>query len=140
MNRRRTYGPAALTILGVLASGLVAAGCGTASSGAAPGGAFVPAGTNSAHAARATRLAAAADSGVAGCTALLATHQVPAWGYPKIRAEFASSRWADLRAAGTAYVDLAVTLQHVRAYAYQTVWSYQRLSSTCVRHDWKNSR
>lgn len=134
MNRRRTYGPAALTILGVLASGLVAAGCGTASSGA------VPAVTNSAHAARATRLAAAADSGIAGCTALLGTHQVPAQGYPKIRAEFAGSRWADLRAAGTAYVDLAVTVQHVRAYAYQTVWSYERLSSTCARHGWKNSR
>jgi hypothetical protein len=121
-----------LTILGVLASGLVAAGCGTKTSGA-----FVPAADNSAGA---TRLAAAPDTGIAGCTALLGTHQVPAHDYPKIRAEFAGSRWPDLRQAGTAYVDLAVTVQHVRAYAYQTVWSYQRLSSTCTRHGWKNSR
>lgn len=133
MNRRRTYGPAALGIIGVLASGLVAAGCGTVR-----GGALAPA--TSGHAARATGLAAAADSGITGCTALLSTHQVPAEGYPKIRAEFTGSRWADLRDAGTAYVDLAVTLQHVRAYAYETVWSYQRLSSTCVRHGWNSRR
>ena len=92
MNRRRTYGPAALGIIGVLASGLVAAGCGTVR-----GGALAPA--TSGHAARATGLAAVADSGITGCTALLSTHQVPAEGYPKIRAEFTGSRWTDLRDA-----------------------------------------
>ena len=55
--------------------------------------------------------------------------------YPKIRAEFAASRWPDLRSAGTAYVDLAMQLPW-RAYTdgYETVWFYQRLSAACARH------
>ena len=55
--------------------------------------------------------------------------------YPKIRAEFAGSRWPDLRNAGTAYVDLAVQLPHARyTDGYETVWFYQRLSAACAKH------
>ena len=59
-------------------------------------------------------------------TLSLATQDVPAADYPVLRAEFAGSRWPDLRTAGTAYIDLAD--------GYQTVWSYQRLSATCAKH------
>ena len=45
------------------------------------------------------------DSGLAGCTSLLSVHPVAASDYPKIRPQFAGSRWPDLRTAGTAYVD-----------------------------------
>jgi hypothetical protein len=75
------------------------------------------------------------DSGLAGCTSLSGTRQVPATGYPKIRAQFAGSRWPDLRTAGTAYADLAVQLRHARyTDGYQTVWFYQRLSAACAKH------
>jgi hypothetical protein len=76
---------------------------------------------------------AAADSGLAGCTSLSSTH--PAIDYPKIRAQFAGSQWPDLRAAGTAYVDLAVKLRTARGTdGYETVWFYQRLAAGCARH------
>src|SRR5579862_5803509 len=57
------------------------------------------------------------DSGLVACA------------YPKLRAEFAGSRYRDLRTAGTAYVDLAVQLLQARGGTdgYQTVWFYQRL-------------
>ena len=45
------------------------------------------------------------DSGLLACTYPLSTHDVPAADYRKIRAQFAGSRWPDLRNAGTAYVD-----------------------------------
>jgi hypothetical protein len=78
---------------------------------------------------------APADSGLAGCAALTSTHQVPAVGYRKIRAQFADSRWPDLRTAGTAYADLAIQLHHARyTDGYQTVWFYQRLSAACAKH------
>jgi hypothetical protein len=79
-----------------------------------------------------TRTGEAADSGIAGCTALLGAHQAAASNYPKIRVQFARSHWPDLRAAGMAYADLAVQLQTARADGYQTVWFYQRLS-LCLR-------
>ena len=53
---------------------------------------------------------ASQDSGLAGCAYPLSTQDVPAADYPKIRAQFAGSRWPDLRIAGTAYVDLAMQL------------------------------
>ena len=82
------------------------------------------------------RLAPApADSGIAGCTALLSGHQVAAADYPRIRSEFAASQWPDLRAAGTSYVDLAVKLRTARADGYETVSFYQRLAIACARHD-----
>ena len=74
-------------------------------------------------------------AGLVACTYPLSTQDVPATDYPKIRAEFASSRWPDLRTAGTAYVDLAVALRTARGTdGYQTVWFYQRLSATCAEH------
>ena len=75
------------------------------------------------------------DSGLVACAYPLATQDVPAADYPKIRAEFAGSRFPDLRTAGTAYVDLAVQLLHARGTdGYQTVWFYQRLSAACAKH------
>jgi hypothetical protein len=78
---------------------------------------------------------APADIGLAGCTSLSATHRLDVIDYPKIRAQFAGSRWPDLRTAGTAYVDLVVQLRTARGTdGYQTVWFYQRLSAACARH------
>ena len=75
------------------------------------------------------------DSGLVACTYPLSTQDVPATDYPKIRAEFAGSRWPDLRNAGTAYVDLATALLTARGTdGYQTVWFYQRLSAACAKH------
>jgi hypothetical protein len=75
------------------------------------------------------------DSGLVACTYPLATQDVPAAEYPKLRAEFAGSRWPDLRDAGTAYVDLAGQLLTARGTdGYQTVWFYQRLSEACAKH------
>jgi hypothetical protein len=76
-----------------------------------------------------------ADSGIAGCAALSGAHQVAAADYPGIGSQFAGSRWPDLRAAGTSYTDLAVTLLRARnTDGYETVWFYQRLSIACARH------
>jgi hypothetical protein len=81
------------------------------------------------------RPGAPADSGLAGCTSLSATHHITAADYPKIRAQFAGSRWPDLRTAGTAYLDLVVQLRTARGTdGYQTVWFYQRLSAACAKH------
>jgi hypothetical protein len=75
------------------------------------------------------------DSGLVACAYPLATKDVPAAEYPKLRAEFAGSRWPDLRHAGTAYIDLAVQLLTPQyTDGYQTVWSYQRLSAACAKH------
>jgi hypothetical protein len=81
-----------------------------------------------------TASAAPQDSLVA-CAYPLSTQDVPATAYPTIRAQFAGSRWPDLRTAGTAYVDLAMQLSTARwTDGYQTVWFYQRLSAACARH------
>jgi hypothetical protein len=83
-----------------------------------------------------TSLAAQHDSGLVACAYPLATQDVPAAEYPKLRAEFAGSRFPDLRTAGTAYVDLAVALLTARGTdGYQTVWFYQRLSAACAKHE-----
>jgi hypothetical protein len=75
------------------------------------------------------------DSGLVACAYPLSTQHVPTADYPKIRAEFADSRWPDLRHAGTAYVDLATAPRTARGTdGYQTVWFYQRLSATCAKH------
>jgi hypothetical protein len=82
-----------------------------------------------------TGSAAPRDSGLVACTYPLATQDVSAAEYTKLRAEFASSRWPDLRTAGTAYVDLVIALRTARGTdGYQTVWFYQRLSATCAEH------
>jgi hypothetical protein len=75
------------------------------------------------------------DSGVDACAALALVHQVRATQYPSIRADFAHSRWGNLRTAGTAYVDLATALlRATHAYGGETVWFYERLSATCAAH------
>jgi hypothetical protein len=75
------------------------------------------------------------DSGLVACAYPLSTQHVPPAEYPKLRAEFAGSRWPDLRNAGTAYVDLATQLLHARGTdGYETVWFYQRLSAACAKH------
>lgn len=75
------------------------------------------------------------DSGLAGCTSLSSAHYVAASDYPKIRTQFAGSRWADLRTVGTAYTDLAMQLlRTVASDGYETVWFYQRLSAACGKH------
>jgi hypothetical protein len=82
-----------------------------------------------------THPAAPRDSGLVACTYPLSTQDVPAADYRKIRAQFAGSRWPDLRNAGTAYVDLAMALSDARyTTGYQTVWFYQRLSAACAKH------
>jgi hypothetical protein len=82
-----------------------------------------------------TASAAPQDSGLVACTFPLSTQDVPAADYQKIRAQFAGSRWPDLRNAGTAYVDLATQLLTARGTdGYQTVWFYQRLSAACAKH------
>ncbi len=75
------------------------------------------------------------DSGLVACAYPLSTHPVTAADYRQIRAEFAGSRWADLRTAGIDYIDLAVQLLTARGTdGYQTVWFYQRLSAACAQH------
>ena len=75
------------------------------------------------------------DSGLVACGYPLSTQSVPAADYQKIRAEFAGSRWPDLRNAGTAYVDLATQLLSAPSSdGYETVWFYQRLSAACAKH------
>ena len=75
------------------------------------------------------------DSGLVACSYPLTTQDVSAADYQKIRAEFAGSRWPDLRNAGTAYVDLAVQLPTARyTDGYQTVWFWQRLAAACAHH------
>jgi hypothetical protein len=82
-----------------------------------------------------THSGAPQDSGLVACTYPLSTQDVPAADYQKIRAEFAGSRWPDLRNAGTAYVDLATQLPTAQyTDGYQTVWFYQRLSAACAKH------
>jgi hypothetical protein len=82
-----------------------------------------------------THTGAPQDSGLVACAYPLSTQDVPAAGYPKIRAQFAGSRWPDLRTAGTAYVDLAIALRTARGTdGYETVWFYQRLSAACAKH------
>ncbi len=75
------------------------------------------------------------DSGLVACAYPLSTQDVPAADYLRLRAEFAGSRWPDLRNAGTAYVDLAMQLPNARyTDGYQTVWFYQRLAAACKKH------
>jgi len=76
------------------------------------------------------------DSGLAACSALSAAqHHATVTNYPRLRDQFAGTRWPDLRTAGTAYADLAVKLQTAKnTDGYETVWFYQRLSTACAKH------
>jgi len=133
MNRVRRHGLAAATAFCVLAVTLPAAGCGAA----APRGAPALGAGSASNRASTGQPGQAADSGIGGCTALLAAHQAAASHYPRIRAQFRHAQWPDLRVAGMSYVDLIVALQTARADGYQTVWFYQRLSLACAKHGWK---
>ncbi len=83
-----------------------------------------------------THSSAPQDSGLVACAYPLSTQDVAATAYPKIRAQFAGSRWPDLRTAGTAYADLAMQLLNARGTdGYETVWFYQRLSTACAQHE-----
>jgi hypothetical protein len=75
------------------------------------------------------------DSGLAACAYPLSTHHVTAARYRQYRAQFAGSRWPDLRTAGTDYVDLATALLTARGTdGYETVRFYQRLTAACTQH------
>lgn len=75
-----------------------------------------------------------ADSGIAGCAALLGAYQATP-DYPRIRSQFAGSQFPDLRAAGTSYIDLVAKLRNARGTdGYETVWFYERLSIACAGH------
>jgi hypothetical protein len=133
MNRIRPHGLAALAALSVPVVILLVTGCGATG----PGGSSVLGAARSSDPTSTIQPREAADSGTAGCTALLRARQPTARDYPRIRAQFADSPWPDLRVAGRSYVDLVVKLRTARADGYETVWFYQRLSAACTRHGWK---
>jgi len=82
-----------------------------------------------------TRSDAPHDSGLIACRYPLSTQDVPVADYARLRAQFAGSRWPDLRNAGTTYVDLATQLPTARyTDGYQTVWFHQRLTAACAKH------
>ncbi|HTZ29869.1 MAG TPA: hypothetical protein VMC83_38090 [Streptosporangiaceae bacterium] len=74
------------------------------------------------------------DGGLAGCAALSGTHQLAVGDYQKISAQFASSRWPDLRFSGVAYADFAAMLLIKPGYGGETVWFYERLADACALH------
>jgi hypothetical protein len=81
-----------------------------------------------------THSGARPDGGLVACAYPLSTQDIPAAAYPAIRAQFAASRWPDLRTAGIDYVDLAMQLSQPQGTdGYQTVWFYQRLSAACAQ-------
>jgi hypothetical protein len=81
-----------------------------------------------------TRPALSPDSGLAGCSSVLGAHQVAARDYPKIAAQFAGSRWPDLRVSGLAYAEIATKLRATHAYGGETVWFIERLAAACAQH------
>ena len=80
------------------------------------------------------RAAASPDSGLGACTSLRGGQPAAASDYPEIAAQFAGSRWPDLRLSGLAYVEIATQLRATHAYGGETSWFYQRLSATCAKH------
>jgi len=81
-----------------------------------------------------TRPALSPDSGLAGCSSVLGAHRVAARDYPRIAAQFAGSRWPDLRISGLAYVEIATELRARHAYGGETVWFIERLAAACAKH------
>jgi hypothetical protein len=80
------------------------------------------------------RAAASPDSGLVACTSLAGGQPTAASDYPKVAAQFAGSRWPDLRLSGMAYVEISTHLLASHAYGGETVWFYQRLSIACAKH------
>ena len=87
-----------------------------------------------------TRSALSPDSGLAGCSSVLGAHQVAARDYPTIAAQFAGSRWPDLRSSGLAYVEIATRLRATHAYGGETVWFIERLAAACAQHGRSGNR
>jgi hypothetical protein len=81
-----------------------------------------------------TRPALSPDSGLAGCASVLGAHRVAARDYPRIAAQFAGSRWPNLRISGLAYVEIATELRARHAYGGETVWFIERLAAACAKH------
>jgi len=81
-----------------------------------------------------TRPALSRDRGLAGCSSVSGAHQVAARDYPKVAAQFAGSRWPDLRISGLAYVEIATKLRATHAYGGETVWFIERLAAACAKH------
>jgi hypothetical protein len=79
------------------------------------------------------------DPGLAACSSLWGAHHAAASDYPEIAAQFAASRWPDLRTSGLAYVEIATKLHSTHAYGGETVWFIQRLSAACAKHGWAGS-
>ena len=71
------------------------------------------------------------DSGLAGCAAVAGADQID---YRQMAAQFASSRWQDLRISGLAWVEIVTKQRSMHAYGGETVWFYQRLSAACAKH------
>jgi hypothetical protein len=75
------------------------------------------------------------DRGIAACASLSGLNQAGAPGFRRLGTEFATSRWPDLRADGTAYTDLAIKLGTARGTdGSAAVWFYERLSGACAKH------
>jgi hypothetical protein len=75
------------------------------------------------------------DRGLAACISLSGLNQAGAPDFRRLRADFAASRWLDLRAAGTAYTDLAIKLRRPQyTDGYESVSYYQRLAAACAKH------
>jgi hypothetical protein len=81
-----------------------------------------------------TGAASSPDSGLAGCTALSGARQLTASDYQTIGAQFAGSRWPDLRFSGMAYAEIATMLLERPVYGGETVWFYERLADACAKH------
>jgi hypothetical protein len=75
------------------------------------------------------------DRGIAACTSLSGLNQAGDPDFRRLRTQFATSRWPDLRADGTAYTDLAIRLRTARGTdGSAAVWFYERLSGACAEH------
>jgi len=75
------------------------------------------------------------DRAIAACASLSGLNQVGAPDFRSLRAEFATSRWPDLRAEGTSYAELAIQLRTARETdGSKAAWSYQRLAAACAKH------
>lgn len=75
------------------------------------------------------------DRAIAACALLSGLNQAGAPDFRRLRADFAASRWPDLRADGTAYTDLAIKLRTAQETdGNAAAWSYQQLATTCAKH------
>jgi hypothetical protein len=75
------------------------------------------------------------DRTIAACVSLSGLNQAGVPDFRRLRADFASSQWPDLRADGTGYTDLAIKLRTAHETdGNMAAWSYQRLAATCAKH------